>query len=368
VLSAERIFIATGMRPTIPRIEGLETVRYFTNEDVMDLTAVPERLVVIGGGYVACELGQAYRRFGSQVAIVQSHARLLPEEEPDASAVLAEAFKREGIDVILGRRATTVARIGEGIRVTVRSDDGDERVLDGTHLLLAAGRRPNTDALGLEAAGIELDDHGFVHVDEFFQTSASGVYAAGDVLGKQPFTRVSQEEARVAYANAFEGRRATLDRRSLGHAIFTDPEIGAVGLTEAAARAAGRDVAVGYVTFDQITKADLIGETEGFIKYIVDRPTRRLLGATVIGPQAADLVYDASLLMRNDLTIEALAGTVGIFPTLQEGMEGSARALLGRLTATSGAAGKVTATSSHIACPECAAEFATAETIHAAKS
>jgi pyruvate/2-oxoglutarate dehydrogenase complex dihydrolipoamide dehydrogenase (E3) component len=252
--------------------------------------------------------------------------------------------------------------------VTARSADGDERVLDGTHLLIAAGRRPNTDALALDAAGIEVDEHGFVRVDEFFQTTAPGVYAAGDVLGKQPFTRVSQEEARVACANAFEGRRGTLDRRSLGHAIFTDPEIGSVGLTEAAARAAGHDVAVGYVTFDQITKADLIGETAGFIKYIVDRPTGRLLGAHIIGPQAADLVYDASLLMRNELTIDALAGTVGIFPTLQEGMEGSARALLGRLNATSGADGKVTATSSHLACPECAAEFHTAETIHAARS
>jgi dihydrolipoamide dehydrogenase len=129
--------------------------------------------------------------------------------------------------------------------------------------------------------------------------------------------------------------------------------------------AAGRDVAVGYVTFDQITKADLIGQTEGFIKYIVDRPTRTLLGAHVIGPQAADLVYDAGLLIRNELPIDALANTVGIFPTLQEGMEGSARALLGRLRAMSGADGRVTATSSHIACPECAAEFATAETIHA---
>ena len=259
------------------------------------------------------------------------------------------------------------AATASGVRLTARSEDGDARTLDGTHLLLAAGRRPNTDALGLDAAGIQTDEQGFVRVDQFFQTTAPGIYAAGDVLGKQPFTRVSQEEARLAYANAFEDRGSALDRRSLGHAIFTDPEVGSVGLTEAAARAEGRDIAVGYVTFDQITKADLIGETEGFIKYVVERGSRALLGAHVIGPQAADLVYDASLLIRSGLPIDALAGTVGIFPTLQEGMEGSARALLGRLKA-SGADGKVTATSSHIACPECAAEFATAETIHAARS
>lgn len=368
VLTAERVFIATGMRPTIPRIDGLEKVRYFTNEDVMDLDAVPERLVVVGGGYIACELGQAYRRLGSQVTIVHSRSRLLPDEEPDVSMVLTHAFDREGIDVVLGRRVIRAAATAAGVRLTARSEDGDERTLDGTHLLLAAGRRPNTDALTLDAAGIQTDEQGFVRVDQFFQTTAAGIYAAGDVLGKQPFTRVSQEEARLAYANAFEDRRSALDRRSLGHAIFTDPEVGSVGLTEAAARAEGRDIAVGYVTFEQITKADLIGETEGFIKYVVERESRALLGAHVIGPQAADLVYDASLLIRSGLPIDALARTVGIFPTLQEGMEGSARALLGRLKAASGADGKVTATSSHIACPECAAEFATAETIHAARA
>jgi pyruvate/2-oxoglutarate dehydrogenase complex dihydrolipoamide dehydrogenase (E3) component len=332
-------------------------VPYFTNEDLMDTVQIPPRLLVVGGGYIACELGQAYARFGSDVTIVQSRSHLLPDEEPDVSTVLAGAFAREGIEVLLDQRAVSVERADGSLRLMVQSRDGKERELEGTHLLLAAGRRPNTDALDLGVAGVETDEKGFVRVNEHLETSAPGVYAAGDVLGIQPFTRVCQEEARVAYANAFEGARATLDRRSLGHAVFTDPEIASVGLTEAAARRAGREVAVGYVTFDQVTKADLIGETDGFIKYVVEPETRRLLGAHVIGPQAADLVYDASMLMRHQLPLDALGATVGIFPTLQEAMEGSARALVARLHARSGAAGRVTATSSHIACPECASEF-----------
>ena len=360
LLTAERIFIATGLRPTIPRIEGLDRVRYFTNEDLMDLPTVPPRLVVVGGGYVACELGQAYARFGSRVTIVQSRARLLPNEEPDVSEVLKDAFEREGIAVMLDHRAAHIEPGGDGFRLTVRSREGDERSIEGSHLLLAAGRRPNTDDLDLDAAGVATDEKGFVRVDDGFETTAPGVFAAGDVLGKQPFTRVSQEEARAAYANAFENAGVRLDRGSLGHAIFTDPEVGSVGMTEAAARDAGHDVAAGYVTFEQITKADLIGETHGFIKYVVDKHTRRLLGAHVIGPQAADLLYAATLLMKQQLPLDALATTVGIFPTLSEGIEGSARALLARLGSTE----KVTATSSHIACPECAADFASAETIH----
>lgn len=355
VLAADRVFIATGMRPTIPHIDGLDTVQAFTNEDLMDITEAPSRLIVVGGGYVACELGQTYARFGSDVVIVQSRDRLLPDEEPDVSTVLAESFGREGIEIVLGHRAVSAQRTADGVRVAVRSREGNMRVLDGSHLLVAAGRRPNTDGLALDAAGVATNDNGFVEVDEFFATTAPGVYAAGDVLGIQPFTRVSQEEARVAYANALEGKRTTLDRGALAHAVFTEPEVASVGVTEAAAREAGEDVAVGYVTFDQVTKADLLDETDGFIKYVVERRTRRVLGAHVIGPQAADLLFDIELLMRHGLPLDALGSTVGIFPTLQEGMEGAARALLSRLGADGD--GELAAKSSHIACPECAAEF-----------
>jgi mercury(II) reductase len=328
---AEQVFIATGMRPAIPRIEGIDRVDAFTNETLMELKELPERLVVIGGGYIACELGQAFHRYGSRVTIIQSGERLCPHEEPDVSTLLERALRAEGVELVLGHRATRVEPDGGGVRVVAHSADGDEQVVEGTHVLVAAGRLPNTDALGLDAAGVETDRHGYVRVDEYLRTSVPGIWAVGDVNGQQPFTRVCQEEAKVAYANAFEGADIAMERLHLGHAVFTDPEIGSVGLTEREARERGYDVAAGLVTFDQVEKAEIIGETTGLIKYVAERRTHRLLGCHVIGPGGADLVYDAVVVMRHGGTLDELAKAVGIFPTVQEGMEGAARGLLRRM-------------------------------------
>jgi pyruvate/2-oxoglutarate dehydrogenase complex dihydrolipoamide dehydrogenase (E3) component len=193
---------------------------------------------------------------------------------------------------------------------------------------LAAGRTPNTDTLALERAGVELDPKGFVSVDDELRTTAAGIWAVGDVNGAQPFTRVCQEEARIAFANAFRGAGLRMKRGSLPHAVFTDPEVGIVGLTEQAAREQGHDVIAGLVPFERIEKAELIGATAGFIKYVAERDTHRLLGRHVVGYQAADLVYDAVVVMRAEGLIDDLALAVGVFPTLQEGMEGLARAVL----------------------------------------
>jgi len=224
-----------------------------------------------------------------------------------------------------------VATSGVGVAVTTRNDDGLGATVEGSHLLVATGRRPNTDMLDLDAAGIRARDDGSIAVDGRMATNVPGIWAIGDVNGQQPFTRVCQEEAKIAYANAFEGADVSIDRRSLGHAVFTDPEVASVGLTEAAARAAGREVAVGLVTFDQIEKAELIGETTGLIKYVVERDTRHLLGAHVIGPDAGNLLYAATVVLRRHGTLDELATAVGIFPTLAEGMEGTARGLVRRM-------------------------------------
>lgn len=327
---ADTTVIATGMRPTIPPIEGLDQVPYLTNETLMDLTEIPQHLVSIGGGYVACELGQTFRRYGSRVTIIQSGEHLCPHEEPDVSTLLERAFQAEGIELVLPHRAVRVELTQGGVGVITRSEDGEERAVEGTHLLVAVGRRPNTDVLNLHAAGVETDRKGFVKVDEHLETSVPGIWAGGDVNGMQPFTRVCQEEGKVIFANAFEGERIAMERDFLGHAVFTDPEIGSVGLTEAQAREQGHDVAAGLVTFDQIEKAQFIDETTGLIKYVIDRTTHRLLGCHVIGPDADNLIYDA-IVMRHGGTIDEIAKAVGIFPTLQEGMEGmegTARGLL----------------------------------------
>jgi pyruvate/2-oxoglutarate dehydrogenase complex dihydrolipoamide dehydrogenase (E3) component len=331
-LTAARIFIATGLRPDLPDIPGLERDQLLTSETIMELTELPPRLVVLGGGYVACELGQAFRRFGSEVAIIQRHEHLLPREEPDVSTLLEEAFEAEGIALLLGRSAQRVSHGSHGVRVVVKGSDGAEQTVEGSHLLVATGRRPNTDTLGLEAAGIAADPKGYVAVNHRLSTNVRGIWAIGDVNGQQPFTRVCQEEAKIAFANAFEGRRLAIQRASLGHAVFTDPEIGSVGLSEAAARAQGLEVAVGVVTFDQVPRAQLIGETTGLIKYVIERASHRLLGCHVIGPSAAELLYSVTPILRRRGTIAELARAVGIFPTLQEGMEGAARGLLRRLS------------------------------------
>ncbi len=333
-LSANDIFIATGLRPHVPDLPGLVRDRALTSDTVMMLTAIPEHLIVIGGGYVACELGQTFHRFGSRVTIIQSGAHLLAHEEPDVSRVLAKALREEGLQLLLGHKATRVEHSPSAVRVWTQPAEGAEVVCEGSHLLLATGRRPNTGQLGLDAAGVVTDQEGYVKVGEDMATSVPGIWGIGDVNGLQPFTRVCQEEAKVSYANAFEGASQRLHRGWLGHAVFTDPEIGSVGLTEAAARAEGHDVAVGLVTFDQVARARLTGETTGMIKYVVERQTHQVLGCHVIGPHAAELVYAAIPTMRQNGRLEEVAEAVGIFPTLQEGLEGAARGLMKKLGAS----------------------------------
>jgi pyruvate/2-oxoglutarate dehydrogenase complex dihydrolipoamide dehydrogenase (E3) component len=329
VVRSGRIFLALGMRPSVPDVDGMRDGPLLTNETVMDLEEVPRRLIVIGGGYVGCELSQAFRRFGAEVSIVQRAPRLLPGEEPDASTVIERAFREEGIDVLTAYQLRSVRWTNGRPTVEVTGPDGASRSLAGTHLLLAAGRTPNTDTLGVERAGVELDGRGFVRVDDELRTTAAGIWAIGDVNGAQPFTRVCQEEAKIAFANAFHDAGLQMSRASLPHAVFTDPEVGSVGLTEQAARERGHDVIAGsLVPFERIEKAELIGETAGFIKYVAERDTHRLLGCHVVGYQAADLVYDAVVVMRREGLIDDLALAVGVFPTLQEGMEGVARAVL----------------------------------------
>jgi pyruvate/2-oxoglutarate dehydrogenase complex dihydrolipoamide dehydrogenase (E3) component len=329
VVRSGRIFLALGMRPSVPDLDGMRDGPLLTNETVMDLEEVPGRLIVIGGGYVGCELSQAFRRFGAEVSIVQRAPRLLPGEEPDASTVIGRAFREEGIDVLTAYQLRSVRWTNGRPTVEVTGPDGASRSLAGTHLLLAAGRTPNTDTLGVERAGVELDGRGFVRVDDELRTTAAGIWAIGDVNGAQPFTRVCQEEAKIAFANAFDDAGLQMSRASLPHAVFTDPEVGSVGLTEQAARERGHDVIAGsLVPFERIEKAELIGETAGFIKYVAERDTHRLLGCHVVGYQAADLVYDAVVVMRREGLIDDLALAVGVFPTLQEGMEGVARAVL----------------------------------------
>jgi len=331
-LYSRKIFIATGQRPHTPDVLAHDSPRVLTSDSIMRLTEPPEHLLIVGGGYIACELGQAYHRFGSRVTIVQRGDHVVPREEPDVSTILEGVFESQGIDVLLGQQAVRLDADDHGVCLDVRAKDGTSRSIRASHLLIATGRVPNSDMLDLDAAGVAVNDKGYVKVNGRLETNVPGIWAIGDINGEQPFTRVCQEEGRVAFLNAFENSRLTIKREALGHAVFTDPEIGSVGYTESAARELGIDTAVGLVTFDRIEKARLIGETSGLIKYVVERSSRRVLGCHVVGPNAADLVYDVVLVMRHNGTLDEIGTAVGIFPTLQEGMEGTAHGLLRKLT------------------------------------
>ena len=248
-IRAECVVINTGARPTLPPIEGLEDVPYHTSRTLLDVTVLPERLLVVGGGYVGCEFAQMYARFGSRVTVLQRGAHLLPADAPDAGAVIAEVFRDEGIEVILDAEAARIEKQGGAIRLTVCVGNA-ERAFAGDALLIAAGRTPNTDGLNLNAAGVEVDERGFVVVDEAYRTSAEDVWAIGDVVGGPMYTHSARDDADRLYRRIAKDETddTTSTGRHVPHAVFTDPEVAAVGLTEARAREAGYEVKVGTRT------------------------------------------------------------------------------------------------------------------------
>ncbi|MHB1504654.1 MAG: dihydrolipoyl dehydrogenase family protein [Acidimicrobiales bacterium] len=321
-IRAKVVVIATGSRPAVPPLPGLDAVPFLTNETVFDLDELPGSIAILGGGAIGCELAQAFRRFGSQVQVVEGEDRLLPREEPEASAVLAGVFAAEGIGVHLGASVARVeqATSGGGIRL-VRSDGSS---IGAETLLVAVGRRPATAGLDAEAGGVKLDERGFVRTDRFLATSASGVYAVGDVTGRLLFTHAADEMGRLAVRNARArlgrlGRRA-FDASSIPWVTFCDPEIARVGLTEAEAAEVGGRVA--FVPMSEVDRAIAAGRTEGFVKLIAGpRPVLRgtgggrLLGATIVAPRAGEMIHEVVLAIRTAMFTGRLAQTVHAYPT-----------------------------------------------------
>lgn len=321
---AGRIVVNTGARSLIPPIEGLDEAGYLTNRSMMTLTELPESLVVIGGGYVGCEFAQMFARFGSRVTVLQRGDRLLPAEEPDVSEVVLEAFEAEGIRVVLGAEATRVS-VRDGTRAVAYRRNGADEEAEGTGVLVAAGRRPNTDGLGLEGAEVELDDGGYVRVDKRLRTSRPGVWAIGDVTGPPMFTHTARDDAEVLYRSVFKGEEgASVADRIVPHGVFTDPEVGAVGMTEAEAEAAGYEVSVGRQEFRGVGKALAMGETRGLVKIVSDRKTGRVLGCHIVGPEAANLVHEVVVAMKAGAPAQTIADAIHIHPTLAEGVNSAA--------------------------------------------
>jgi pyruvate/2-oxoglutarate dehydrogenase complex dihydrolipoamide dehydrogenase (E3) component len=321
-VEADRIFLVTGTRTSTPPIDGLADVPYYTSRTLLELTELPEHLIVVGGGYIGCEFAQMFRRFGSRVTIIQRSPRLLPGEDPDISAAVTDGFLADGIDVRTDTTCGAVAGRAGDIRTGCSGENAGE--VRGSHLLIAAGRTPNSDRVGLEHLGLEPDPAGFLPVDGALRTSAEDVWALGDLRGGDMFTHTARDDADVAYRTAFRDQPRSITRRIVPHAVFVDPEVGAVGLTEPEARAAGYDVIVGRQDFTGVAKARAIGNTRGLIKFVVDAGTDRILGCHIAGPDAGNLVHEAVIAMNTHARYTDLAQAMHIHPTLAEGVNSAA--------------------------------------------
>ncbi|MGO9270069.1 MAG: mercuric reductase [Terriglobia bacterium] len=321
LLESERIFIDTGARPDVPSLPGLEAVEYLTNASIMELTEVPEHLLVLGGGYVGLEFGQMFRRFGSRVTVVHHSGQILPREDADVVAELQKALEAEGVSFVLNARSTGVEERDGEVRITVESTNGPS-TLTGSHLLLAAGRKPNTDELDLAKAGVETDRRGFIKVNGRLETNVSGIWALGDVKGGPAFTHISYNDFQIVYGNLVEGKSLTIDNRIVPYSVFTDPQLGGIGMTEKEARRKGYKLKIGKMPMISVARAIERDETAGLMKLVVDAANDRILGASILATEGGELVQILGTLMLAGLPYTLLKGAVYIHPTLAEGLFG----------------------------------------------
>jgi pyruvate/2-oxoglutarate dehydrogenase complex dihydrolipoamide dehydrogenase (E3) component len=318
-LESERIFIDTGARAFIPSIPGLDKVNYLTNETIMELTDVPEHLLVLGGGYIGLEFGQMFSRFGSRVTIIQMGDQIVQREDPDVAAELQRALESEGIRFLLNAGTARVETKNGAIVLTVEQSSGASTVT-GSHLLVATGRRPNTDDLALDKAGVATSKDGTVRVNGKLETNVPGIWALGDVKGGPAFTHISYNDFQIVYANLVEGKNLTVDRRIVQYCVFTDPQLGGVGLTEKEARAKGYKLKIGKVSMSVVARAYECDETDGLMKIIVDASNDRILGATILSGDGGETVQILYTLMLADLPYTLLKRAVFIDPTWAEGL------------------------------------------------
>jgi pyruvate/2-oxoglutarate dehydrogenase complex dihydrolipoamide dehydrogenase (E3) component len=318
LLESDKIFLNTGGRPNIPAIPGLDTVSYLTNETIMQLTAVPEHLLILGGGYIGLEFGQMFRRFGSHVTVLHTGKQIVPREDPEIAAELQKALEAEGIQFLLSARTTHVENKNSTITLSLESTAGASNVT-GSHLLVATGRGPNTDGLALDKAGIETDKNGFIKVNGRLETNAPGVWALGDCKGGPAFTHISYNDFQIVYGNLTEGKNLSTENRLVPYCVFTDPQLGGVGLTETEARAKGFQLKIGRCPMTYVARAIERGETAGLMKLVVDASNDRILGASILASEGGELVQILGTLMLANQPYTLLKGAVYIHPTLAEG-------------------------------------------------
>jgi pyruvate/2-oxoglutarate dehydrogenase complex dihydrolipoamide dehydrogenase (E3) component len=317
VLTAEKIFINVGGRAAVPPIRGLESVDYLTNVSMLDVDFLPAHLLVIGGSYIGLEFAQIYRRFGSEVTVIEMEPRLIQREDEDISAAIREILEKEGVHVRLGAKCITVAKRGNEITAGVDCEDGPPAVT-GTHLLLATGRRPNTDDLGIEKAGLKLDPRGYIVVDDQLRTSVPGIWAVGDCNGRGAFTHTAYNDYEIVAANLLDNDPRRVSDRIPAYALFVDPPLGRAGLTEAEVRKLGRPALIGRRAMKNVARAVEKGETEGFMKVLIDAASKEFLGAAILGVGGDEAVHSILDLMYAKAPYTVMQRAVHIHPTVSE--------------------------------------------------
>lgn len=319
-LSADTIIINTGGRPARPALPGIDDVPTLDSTSIMELDVVPEHLLVLGGGYIGLEFGQMFRRFGSRVTVVQRGRQLLAREDDDVAEAVAQILREDGLEVLLSTTTVRVGRTAEGqIDLTVRGPDG-ERTLRGSHLLLSAGRSPNTDRLNLAAAGVTTDAHGFISVNDRLETAVPGVYALGDVKGGPAFTHISYDDFRILRTNLLEGGNTTIRDRLVPYTVYIDPQLGRVGLGEQEARAQGRNIRVARMPMSHVARALEMDEPRGLIKAVIDADTDKILGFVMLGIEGGEIMSAVQLAMMGGLPYTALRDAIFAHPTLAEAL------------------------------------------------
>ncbi len=318
LLESEKFFIDTGARPAIPVIPGLDPARTLTNESLMELTEVPGHLIVLGGGYVGLEFGQMFRRFGSKVTIIHSQAQIVTREDPEIAGELQKILEGEGVEFYLNFQTTHVEHGNGSVKVFAAGVKGPITI-SGTHLLAAVGRTPNTEDLGLDKAGVETDKRGYIRVKPNLETTAPGIWAIGDVKGPPAFTHISFNDFQIIDANLTQGKNLTIENRIVPYCVFTDPQLGGVGMTEKEARAKGHKIKIGTIPMSSVARAIERDETAGMMKVTVDAANDRILGASILGCEGGELVHVLYTLMLGNLPYTVLKGAMFIHPTLCEG-------------------------------------------------
>lgn len=317
LLEADRIFINVGGRALVPPMPGLDAVAYLTNSGMMDVDYLPEHLVVIGGSYIGLEFAQMYRRFGARVTVVEKGPRLIQREDEDVSDAVREILEREGVEIRLDANCLSARREGEGIAVGLDCATGS-RDVHGSHLLLAVGRVPNTEDLGLDKAGVETDERGYIKVDEQLRTSVPGIWALGDCNGRGAFTHTSYHDHEIVAANLLDNDPRTVADRIMAYALFTDPPLGRAGMTETQARQSGRKVLVGSRPMSRVGRAVEKGESQGFMKVVVDAETRLILGAAILGLNGDEVIHSLLDVMYAGAPYTTISRAMHIHPTVSE--------------------------------------------------